>query len=264
MSATFVRRARPLLGTLVELGARAPGTLSPAEAARWAEPLFSAAWAAVAAVERACSAFDPGSDVARFNAAPAGAVLDLSPESAAALRLARSLWHATGGLVDVTLGSGPRDWTCAREGGATRLHKLTAAVRLDLGGVAKGQAVDRAFEALAAAQRRSAGEVACWVNAGGDLRVEGVALPVHLRDEDAGGARPWLVLEHGAVATSDFGPAARSRLSGAATRAARVSVTAPRCAWSDALTKVAALLGGPDEALFHRLGATAFVHGRGA
>jgi hypothetical protein len=52
-----------------------------------------------------------------------------------------------------------------------------------------------------------------------------------------GGARPFLALRRGALATSRFGPDACARLAGAAERARHVTVLAPRCLWSDALTK---------------------------
>ena len=108
-------------------------------------------------------------------------------------------------------------------------------------------------------------EQRCWVNAGGDLRVVGVDLPVQLRDEVAGGARPWLALREGALATSWFGPDARSRLAGADPAATRhVSVVSPLCMWSDALTKVVALAGRTDLPLLARLGATAWLHTRGS
>ena len=61
-------------------------------------------------------------------------------------------------------------------------------MRLDLGGIAKGYAVDRAAELLAPAGP-------CLVNAGGDLAVRGGAWPV-------GVEHLTLLLERGAIATS--------------------------------------------------------------
>jgi len=254
----WLRRARPALGTLVELGVALPAGLDEEGALRWAEAVLAPAWRALDEVERALSAFQPGSDVARFNAAPARAELAVGHHAAEVLRVAAALARGSGGLFDVTLGSGPDGWSLDRAGGAGawRLRKVTAEVRLDLGGIAKGYAVDRAFHAL----RRAAGRGACWVNAGGDLRVHGVALPVRLRDEAAGGAAPFLDLGEGALATSHYGPAARSRLAGAAPDAERhVVVVSPRCLWSDALTKVVALSGRVDHPLLLRHGATAWL-----
>jgi len=104
-----------------------------------------------------------------------------------------------------------------------------------------------------------------WVNAGGDLRVQGATVPVRLRDEHHGGTHTWLQLSDGAIATSDFTPGARSELSGTL-RAAHVSVAAPECVWADALTKVLAQLGDAQhpmaQALLEAHGARAWVHAR--
>jgi thiamine biosynthesis lipoprotein len=258
-----LRRARPALGTLVEMGARIDASGPEA-----AEAALAEAWTVLARVERALSAFDRESDIGRFNAAPAGSDLSIAGDTATVLRAAAELRLASDGLFDVSQGTGSQDWWLSEEGGGHRLHKQTADVRLDLGGIGKGHAVDQAFEALASALARALAreaEVACWVNAGGDLRVTGAELPVHLRDEQRGGARPWLVLREGALATSHFGPGARARLTGGpAELRAHVSVASSSCLWSDALTKVVAGTGRVDHPLLARHGATAWLHPAGA
>jgi thiamine biosynthesis lipoprotein len=259
-SHAYLRRARPALGTLVEMGARI-GASGP-EAA---EAALAEAWTVLARVERALSAFDPGSDVGRFNAAPAGSDLSITRDTATVLRAAAELRLASDGLFDVSQGTGSQAWWLSEECGGHRLHKQAAGVRLDLGGIGKGHAVDQAFEALASALGQAPEDVACWVNAGGDLRATGVALPVHLRDEQRGGARPWLVLREGALATSHFGPGARALLTGGpAELRAHVSVASSSCLWSDALTKVVAGTGRVDHPLLARHGATAWLHPEGA
>jgi FAD:protein FMN transferase len=252
------RRARPALGTLVELGAVAPAGLDGDALRRWADAAFAAAWRTLAEVEDALSAFRPASDVARFNAAPAGAELAVGAHAAAVLRAAAALGRESGGLLDVTLGTGARAWAITVREGAWLLAKRSADVRLDLGGIGKGYAVDRAFHAL----RRGVGPGrGVWVNAGGDLRAGGVEVPVSLRDEERGGARPFLRLRDGAVATSDFSAAARARLAGAGPASGRhVTVVSPRCVWSDALTKVVALSGRADHPLVARHRAVAWLH----
>ena len=253
------RRARPALGTLVELGAVAPAGMGGDALLRWADAAFAPAWRTLAEVEGALSAFLPASDVARFNAAPAGAELPVGAHAAAVLRAAAALGRESGGLLDVTLGTGAGAWAITIGEGGARLAKRSAEVRLDLGGIGKGYAVDRAFHAL----RRAVGPGrGVWVNAGGDLRASGVELPVSLRDEARGGARPFLRLRDGALATSDFSAAARARLAGAGPGAARhVTVLSPRCVWSDALTKVVALSGRADHPLVARHSAVAWLHG---
>ena len=195
------RRARPLLGTLVELGV-------PADAVPDAE---DEAFAAVAAVQATLSRFEPDSDLARLQALPAGVELPLRPAARRVFRAAQALRDASGGAFDVTLGSGCFAWRC-RQG---RLQRDHDAVHFDLGGLAKGHALDAAVAAL-----RRHGCVAGWINAGGDLRVFGdLALPLWLRNEDRGGVQPFATLGDGALATSRFGPGSRDRLWRAGTAA---------------------------------------------
>jgi thiamine biosynthesis lipoprotein len=239
----IVRRARPLLGTLVEVGV--VGRDDRAHA--W----IAAAFDAVAEVQARLSRFDPESDVARFNALLDGAAIELvSTDTRTVLRACAALRDASDGAFDVSLGSAAHGW---RLDGA-RLVKTDARTRLDLGGIGKGHAVDRAIEALGGAGARAG-----WVNAGGDLRVFGLALPIELRDESAGGTRRFGTLEGGAFATSRFGPDARSPLAGRP-RATHVSVAAPTCLLADALTKVVAVSGDAHHPLLARAGAVAIVH----
>jgi thiamine biosynthesis lipoprotein len=236
---TWQRRARPLLGTLVEIGAFDGGALE-------------AGFAAIAAVQAALSVFDPRSDIARFNALPAGRALRVGADAVHVLAAARQLQDTSGGLFDASLGTAPRGWHCDGHD----LHKLDPATRLDLGGIAKGHAVDRAIEAL-----RAQGCQAGWVNAGGDLRVFGdLALPLVLRDETRGGVRAFGTLADGAFATSRYAADSRSRASATHAVRAHVSVAAPLALWADALTKVVAVSGEPAHPLLARHGARAWIH----
>ena len=248
-AADSLRRARPLLGTLVEVGL-VPGASLTGPALTAA---FEAAFAAITAVQAALSRFDAHSDIGRFARLPAGASLALQPAGARALRAAQALRQASGGRFDISLGTGPLAWHC----GGGRLHKRASGVQLDLGGIAKGQAVDAAVRAL-----RRAGCAAGWVNAGGDLRVFGaIHLPLRLRDEAGGGVRAIGTLADGAFATSRFAADSRCQVVGGGARAtAHVSVAAPLCLWADALTKIVALTGDAAHPLLARLGARAWIH----
>lgn len=239
----MLRRARPLLGTLVEIGV-----------VRGEPAQIDAAFAAIQAVQRCLSRFDPHSDIARFNAWPTCTRLAVQADTAHVLQLAQHLYQRTEGLFDVSLGSGPTHWQCDGD----RLHKHTAGVQLDLGGIGKGHAVDRAVMAL-----QAAGIEAGWVNAGGDLRVFGeIEVPIHLRAEDTGGAQPFAHLSDGAFATSHYSASSRSQIHSpaGATLHAHVSVAAPTCLWADALTKIAALAGPACRSLMDDAGATAWWH----
>lgn len=220
------RRAQPWLGTLVEVGV--PAGMSA-----------DAAFAALQRVQARMSRFDPHSDVGRFAALPVGASLQVAEDTAQVLRAARQLQEASGGLFDITQGRAPQGWRC--EG--RRLTKLHAAAAFDLGGIAKGYAVDCAVRAL-----QAEGCPAGWVNAGGDLRAFGAAqLPILLRDEAAGALRPFAQLEEGAFATSLW-------------RTAYASVAAPLCLWADALTKVVAASGNARHPLLAEYEARAWLH----
>jgi thiamine biosynthesis lipoprotein len=190
------------------------------------------------------SRFDPESDVARFNGAPAGACLAIGADARFVLDAARELRDASDGLFDVTLGTGLAAWQC--DGGV--LRKMSEAVRIDLGGIGKGYAVDAAVDALV-----DAGVDAGWVNAGGDLRAFGtVTLPIDLRDEDGGGVRRFASLDEGAFATSRFAAGAGP--------VRHASVAAPRCLWADALAKLVVASGDASHPILARYQARAWLH----
>ncbi len=224
---TLQRRARPALGTLVEVALRHPDPLH-------AQRALGEAFALIERLEGLLSRFRADSDVARFNALPGGASLVLQPATQRVMAAAAWLRWRSGGRFDLSLGSGPDGWQL--RGGI--LHKAQQGVQLDLGGIAKGFVVDR----LIAHLRRSG---ASWgsVNAGGDLRVFGPhALPLLLRDEDRGGLREFGQLADGAFASSHYAPGSRSQLHGLeAGDAVQVAVAAPSALWADALCKLAAL-----------------------
>ncbi|MDE2371635.1 MAG: FAD:protein FMN transferase [Burkholderiales bacterium] len=231
-----LRRAKPLLGTLVEIGAAGP---QAAEA-------LTAAFNRIAELQASLSRFDPASEIARFNALEAGATIEIGADACAVLDAARELGEASAGLFDIAAGG---RW--ALDG--STLRKLAAGTAIDLGGIAKGYAVDAAIAVL-----RERGCAAGWVNAGGDLRAFGEAeLALLLRDETRGGLRAWGRLRDGACATSRYARGSRSTLHGRA-RLRHLSVTAPLCLWADALTKVAAQ--APDHPLLAAHGARAWRH----
>ena len=158
----------------MELGVHLEEPLAAPPAQGWASAALEAGFAAVALVERAMSAFLEESDVARFNAAKAGACLEVAPGTFEVLTAARVLTHESGGLFDVSLGSGASEWSIEEAGSVKVLRKHSSGVRLDLGGIAKGYAVDRALESMAVRIERAGGVARCWANAGGDLGTRGV------------------------------------------------------------------------------------------
>jgi len=123
---------------------------------------------------------DPESDLSQWNRSRAGLRRPLDPLMAAAVDEALQFQRSTQGLVDPTVGSAVKAVMLGREplpqpdrrldwdAGNRLLRKVHPSILLDLGGTAKGWAVDRAVEVL-----RRWGVAAAMVNAGGDLRVVG-------------------------------------------------------------------------------------------
>src|SRR5258706_1044712 len=89
------RRARPLLGTLVEIRLRDAPIASVA---------FERAFAAVERVHRCMSRQEADSDVARINRAPAGARIAVDAWTQGVLQRAKELHAETGGLFGCTVG----------------------------------------------------------------------------------------------------------------------------------------------------------------
>src|ERR1700751_280528 len=86
-TSSSVRRARPLLGTLVEI--RVP---------REASSAIESGFEALERVPRLMSRQEAGSDVARINAASAGSVIAIDPWTMAVLQRAKEVHALTDGL----------------------------------------------------------------------------------------------------------------------------------------------------------------------
>src|SRR5262252_5228421 len=95
-----LRRARPLLGTIVEVSVHGtPSSLAHA---------LEAAFAAVAAVHRLMSFHDAASDVSRLNRDALHAPVRVDPRTWSVLAAARRVSAASSGLFDVTVAAPPR------------------------------------------------------------------------------------------------------------------------------------------------------------
>ena len=250
------RRAKPLLGTLVEISIAAPSEAAFLRAT-------DLAFADVAEVHRLMSFHEPGSDVRRLARAPAGAVLTVGAHTWQVLRLALEMEVRSGGVFNAAVtptlvanGLLPMpdaaQTPIARslaEGiellGDKRL-RVRSPVWVDLGGIAKGYAVDCAVLRL-----QASGIVSGLVNAGGDMRAFGPhAQPVRLRF--AAGLKTIASLTDTALAAScnadnanNANAAGSPHVDPRSRRAVRsphsIAVQAPSAAVADALTKVALL-----------------------
>jgi FAD:protein FMN transferase len=196
------RRSFPAMGTRVEL-------LLDAEPSAESELALARAEREFERLEALLSRFRPDSELSALNRSGA---LDAGDDLAAVTRLAIDARERTNGRFDPTvhdaLVAAGYDRTfdeVAREGearppracgGRIRVDggriELEPGFRLDLGGIAKGYAVDRACTLLGEAGP-------CLVNAGGDLAGRGRLWPVGV---ETGDGELTLGLEDGALATS--------------------------------------------------------------
>jgi thiamine biosynthesis lipoprotein len=275
----FERRVFRAMGTSVTV-------LLPAGSIRLAEPVADlfVGW------DLALSRFRPESELSGLNAA-AGREARVSPllfeVATASLEAAR----ATDGLFDPTVGSRmvelgydrtfaalpadrppapvsswvPGRWRAVRLDGRSRTVTLPEGAAIDLGGIAKGMAVDASIRLLAAE-----GVTAAAVNAGGDLAVLGRpgelpawTIQIEGPTEDVEG--PVVAVTSGGLATSSVGR--RRWLVGGRpvhhlidprdglpvrTGVRSASVLAASCVAAEVAAKVALILGVEDGGAFLR------------
>jgi thiamine biosynthesis lipoprotein len=116
-----------------------------------------AAFVEIDRMERLLSRFMPYSDISRINAAEPGKAVVVEIETAECLQAARRMWEQTDGAFDITAGSPLRGRGEKAAAGMNRIvidadamsvTRLDASVRIDLGGIGKGYALDRAAELL--------------------------------------------------------------------------------------------------------------------
>ena len=250
-----IRRARPLLGTLVEIGAVGDCATSAIEAA----------FSEIETVHRLMSFHETHSDVARINRAPASTPLPVDPRTYEVLLWAQKIGGLSKGAFDITVAAKlvaagflpkpdsawPREETRFSDIVLLPNNRVILKRRLwiDLGGIAKGYAVDRA-----AATLKENGVGSGIVNAGGDLYVFGMPQPISIRHPE----NPSLFFSLGTI--TDLAVASSSgcfterdeegdpidalvdpRRNAASRWRKGVTVVAPHCVIADALTKVVRL-----------------------
>ena len=270
-SCAKIRRARPLLGTRVEI--MLEGAAEPA-----LQAAASRAFAEIARIERLMNFHAQDSGLSRLNREASLRAVVTDAEIWRVLAIAAQVSRATDGAFDVsavsrTALSDPcgsdghvSDRASFRDvellaGNRVRFHRPLA---IDLGGIAKGFAVDCAVAAL----MREAPN-GC-VNAGGDLRAFGEwTVPVHVRDpSDPGRIAARTEICNRALATSaiyreGLAPTAgcvRDPRGNALPRAeCSASVRGPACAVVDALAKAVLLLRERAASALAQFDAQAFV-----
>jgi len=274
-----ISRAKPLLGTLVEISVAG---LDEDTAHRAIDRGF----AAIAEIHTLMSFHDAQSDVSRLNADGISGVR-VDPHTRAVLLRAQEIAEHSDGLFDITVAAHLVTWGFLPAPTATHPQKSEISWRdiiveddivrfskplwIDLGGIAKGYAVDCAVTAM-----DLPAHVQAVVNAGGDLRVVGPhAEPVRLRSAFITDAVPVVEIADGALASSSgrehqrpfhgglVGPhVGRGGISVGAERF--VSIAAHDCLTADALTKVVLAAGIQAEPILGHFGAIAYLYEAGA
>jgi FAD:protein FMN transferase len=272
-------RARPLLGTRVAI--RVAGLRDDC-----AHRAIDAAFDAIASIHALMSFHATESDVSRLNRDAFDHPVAVHPSTYEVLRWSQQIAADSGACFDITAAAQLVAWGILPaptlrhrpdpSGSSLDIELLPndrirfhRRVWIDLGGIAKGFAVDRAIEVLAAH-----GAAQACVNAGGDLRILGSAAePVRLRTAtDGDRVVPVIAIENGSVASSG-GPLARQRAQGRL-RGPHVHgqwrrgissdrfacVIAERCLIADALTKIVLAQGCRSESMLRRYGATAHLY----
>jgi thiamine biosynthesis lipoprotein len=220
---------------------------------------------------------DAASDVSRLNRGAAAGAVAVHAWTYQVLQTAVAMHRESAGVFDIT--SAPvlqkrADPKMERAGPADTIELLSdcrvgyrrAGVRIDLGGIAKGFAVDRAVDVL-----RAHGLEAGLVNAGGDVAVFGAKPePVYLRKpNDPVRSLCQVELDNAALASSgrlfdpfrsvDVGDCAvvDPRTDRQVHTIAGATVHAPSCMIADALTKVVMIASEQAEHLLRRYQASA-------
>jgi thiamine biosynthesis lipoprotein len=244
-------RCKPLLGTYVEISADTDDAIDKA-------------FSAIQLAQDLMGFHNPNSELSKINARTHIEPIEVHEWTFQVLCTAKDLCQSTNGVFDCGVGaklvnSGllPKhsDHLKASCGSIIdliltkpNLVYSKAPLTLDLGGIAKGFAVDKAVEAL-----QVCGVASGYVNAGGDLRVFGnISQEIRVRSP----ANPAQLItlgsiENGAVASSglyycDDSRANQGHIVNPKTMeqiefTESYSVIAPECIYADALTKVFAI-----------------------
>ncbi len=279
MTGTTLRRMRPWLGTYVSIEACAADAAHAALA-------IEAAFVEIATIHAAMSFHSASSELAQLHREAPLRPIRVGWHTWAVLAQAQHLARLSDGVFDPTVApqlvrhaalprpEGPAPDEAGNWRDIELLNDQQVRFRrplwIDLGGIAKGYAVDRAVAALQRSGIRYGS-----VNAGGDLRVFGDApedLPLAVRNPVDPATQIVLgTLRNRAVATSGEFFLGREGDTGGLSpivdpargirpaHARSVTVIAETCTVADGLTKIASLLGPKAQTLLDHFGATAAI-----
>lgn len=266
-------RCKPLLGTFVEITVNQESKQTAIENA----------FRTIQKIQDLMGFHNPQSELSHINRYAHMEAIEIHPWTARVIQIAKEVHLESNGLFNcgighrlVAAGLLPRhiNFSNHQLGGiedikflASDLIKSSRPVCLDLGGIAKGFAVDMAVRVL-----QSEGVESGLVNAGGDLRVFGnTSRPIHIRNPTS----PEDLIEIGsleniAIATSSLyfakrdqqqshiiNPLAHDLSNVFAEVSGSYSILAKECVYADALTKVLALSNDDHHPCFSHFSAQA-------
>lgn len=260
-------RCKPLLGTYVEICADN-------------DCVIDEAFTAIELVQTLMSFHNPESELSQLNACAHLKKMQVHEWTFQVLRIAQELYDNTQGMFDSGVGKQLVDADLLpRHSNST--HPVCGSIRdliftepnmisskkpvtLDLGGIAKGFAVDKAVEVL-----QQHGVESGYVNAGGDLRVFGNAYQEILARNPTKPSELIAIgtLENGSIASSGLyycdparpkqGHIVNPKTMQQIVFTASYSVIAPECIYADALTKVLAISKNTAHPCFQKYSAQA-------
>lgn len=265
---------RPLLGTIVSIGIEEM-------AGTGAHAAIDRGFAAVAEIHRLMSFHEATSKVSHLNREAWRTPVPVDPHVRIVLERSLEIASASRGVFDITIASNlvasgllPRPEGAPEPDAAASWRdieiladgrvRFAKPLWIDLGGIAKGYAVDCAIEAMALPDH-----VQCCVNAGGDLRVSGPSpRPIQLA-MTAEDLVPVIALQNASLASSTsarrLGAMGGAHVDGRHRRKVGsrrfASVVAQSCMVADALTKPVLAKGDGAQALLRKFDAVAYVHG---
>jgi thiamine biosynthesis lipoprotein len=264
-------RCKPLLGTFVEI---------MIEDVRQSQQVLEEAFFTIEKIQSLMSFHDPESELSQINARSYIEPVHLHSWTSEVLAIAKEIHHHSQGIFNCGIGHHlveagllPRHLRLSNYpfGGIEDLEFLESTLvfsklplRLDLGGIAKGYAVDKAVEALISNNIRAGS-----VNAGGDMRVFGnCTQDIQIRNP----SNPHELIhigsmKAGAIATSSLYFARRDIHSKSfivnpfnhqhIEFSESYSVVASECVYADALTKVVSISGNTQHPCLNHFSAKA-------
>jgi thiamine biosynthesis lipoprotein len=250
-----MKRSQVLLGTFVEIWIEDSIETTVSQKEFYYE-ICNIAFKEMAMVQQLMSVHEANSDISRINTihhVPTPQVIQIHPWTYEVLLISKKLSEMTLGLFDCGLRGHSKKSSISsiqevefEEGNTIKISKP---IYINLGGIAKGYAVDRGIEIL-----KSFGIEQAVINAGGDLRVLGSAYQkIYLQESKSKNAFVFLGdLKDGAIATSSSffgGNAIQSPISKIihpktgqeVDNYLSFSIVAPTCVIADGLTKALAI-----------------------